>query len=75
MHREFDARQRPRNFEHKDNFDLGHGVCQALTGSKLHKTKDQGHLPVSPKRARVKRIGPGMSEVSDVMTVQAAFYH
>ena len=29
----------PRNSEHKDNFDLGHGVCQALTGTKLHKTK------------------------------------
>jgi len=54
---------------------LGHGVCQALTGAKLHKTKDQVHSPVPPKRASVKGIGPGMSEVSDVMTVQVALYH
>jgi len=44
-------------------------------GRQMAQNKDQGHPPFLPKRIRVKGIGPGMSEVSDVLTVQAAIYH
>jgi hypothetical protein len=63
-----------RDSEHKENFDLGHGVCQALTGAKLHKTniKDTTGFTCSP--ARVKGIGPRMSKVSDITTLQVPLY-
>jgi hypothetical protein len=66
---EFHDRQRPPNVERKNTIDLRHGMCQALTGA-----SDTKHTPrtpqASPKSAGVKGIGPGMSEVSDVSTLQ-----
>jgi len=54
------------------HFDLGHSVCQALTRDKLHKThiKETTGLICTP--AAVKGIGPRMSKVSDVTTLQAS---
>jgi hypothetical protein len=49
-------------------------VGQALTGAKLHKIRIKDTHRSHLKGARVKGIGPGMSEVSDVMTVQVALY-
>jgi hypothetical protein len=48
--REFHARQHPRNSEHKEHSDLGHGVCQTLTSGKLRKTniKDNTELACAP---------------------------
>jgi hypothetical protein len=47
-------------------------VYQALTGDKLHKTetKDTTGFPRNP--ARVKRIGPRLSKVSDSTTLQVS---
>ncbi len=46
-------------------FDLAHGVCQTLAGDKLHKTNLKDHTDFTSRPARVKEIGPPMSEVSD----------
>ena len=70
--REFHAQQRPRKSEHNENSDLGHGVCQALTGDKLHKTNIKDTTGLTWKPARVKGIGPRVSKVSDVTTVQVS---
>ena len=70
----FHLPQRPPNSEHRENADPGHGVCQALTGAQVTQNTHQEQLLVPPVRARVKGIGPEMSEVSDVTTVQVVFY-
>ena|SRR5450631_2881998 len=70
VHCEFHAQQRPRESEHKETSDLGHGVCQALKGDKLHKTNIKATTGLTCKPARVKGIGPRMSEVSDVTTLE-----
>jgi hypothetical protein len=62
------------NSEHKENFDLGHAVCQALTGAKLHRTNINDNSGLTCRHARVKGIGPGMSEVSDVQHFRSPFY-
>ena len=72
--REFHARQQPRNSEHKKNSDLGHGVCQTLAGDKLHKTNVKDNTDLTCRPARVKEIGPRMSEVSDITTIQVLVY-
>jgi hypothetical protein len=48
-------------------------VCQALTGDKLHKTNIKDNTGLTCKPARVKGIGPRMSKVSDVTTLQIRF--
>ncbi len=49
-------------------------MCQALTVDKLHKTNIRATPRVTNRPVRVKGIGPRMSEVSDVMTVQVLIY-
>ena len=57
----------------KENLDLEHDVCQALTGDKLHKTQTKDTTGFPRKPARVKRIGPRLSKVSDSTTPQVSF--
>jgi hypothetical protein len=45
-----------------------------LAGGKLHKTQIKENTGLTCKPARVKGIGPGMSEVSDVTALQISFY-
>jgi len=68
------SRRRPRNSEHKENFDLAHDVCQALTGDKLHKTNIKDNADLTRTPTPVKGIGPEMSEVSDVKTVPVSLF-
>jgi hypothetical protein len=53
--------------------DLGQTMCQALTGTKLHKTNIKNNTGLTCTLARVKGIGPRMSKVSDVTTLQIRF--
>ena len=48
-------------------------MYQALTGDKLHKTNIKDNTGLTGKPARVKGIGPRMSKVSDVTTLQIRF--
>jgi hypothetical protein len=70
--REFHAGQRPPNSEHKEYFGLGHGMCQASKSDKLHKTNMKNTTGLVCSLARVKGIGPRVSEVSDVTTIQVS---
>jgi hypothetical protein len=49
-------------------------VCQALTGAKLHRTNIKDNTDLTCRPARVKGIGPRMSKVSDITTLQVPFY-
>jgi hypothetical protein len=67
--REFYPDSVPRNSKHEENFDLTHGVCQALTADKLHKTNIKDNILLTCRSVRVKGIGLRASKVSDVTTV------
>jgi len=47
------------------HFELWHGMCQALTRDKLHKTRIKETTGLICTPAAVKGIGLRMSEVSD----------
>ena len=47
---------------------------QAFTTDKLDKTKIKDNTGLTCRAARVKGIGPGMSEVSDVQNLRSPCY-
>ena len=44
----------------------GHGVGQASTCAKLHRTNSESHVRFQPQSTHVRRIGQGSSEPSDI---------
>jgi len=45
-----------------------------LAGDKLHKTNVKDNTDFTCRPARVKEIGPRMSEVSDITTLQVLLF-
>ena len=52
----------------------GHAMCQASMGAKLHRTNIKDTIGLTFRLAVVKGIGPRMSKVSDITTLQVPLY-